>query len=131
MAEIIDIVYDGHCTFCRRALRALRRIDTGDVIRLHDSHDPLIHTKFPMLKTADFDDAMFAVTAAGGVYRGYFAFKQLVLGLPLAWPLLPLFYVPGSSLLGTRVYAWVARNRRSFGCEAERCDVPPSEKPSH
>lgn len=84
-----------------------------------------------MLASADFENAMFAVTPAGDVDRGYFAFKRVLRSLPLAWPLLPLFYVPGSSLIGPRVYAWVARNRRKFGCETEVCEVPSRpDKPS-
>lgn len=120
MAEPVDIIYDGHCTFCTRALDMLRRIDTARVMRVYNSHDAETRrARFPMLEGADAANAMFAV-AGGRVYRGYFAFKRLLRGIPLAWPLLLLFYLPGSGLIGPRVYAWVARNRRSFGCE------PPS-----
>jgi hypothetical protein len=40
------------------------------------------------------------------------------------WPLIPLFYFPGTGIVGPRVYAWVARNRRRFGCESDVCEVP-------
>ena len=42
------------------------------------------------------------------------------------WPLIPLFYLPGSGVIGPRVYAWVARNRRRFGCESDVCETAPS-----
>jgi len=116
MAEPIDIVFDGHCVFCTRALHMLRRLDVAHVMRQYDSHDTeVIRTRFPMLAGADFENAMFTVVR-GRVYCGYFALKWLLRGIPLAWPLLPLFYVPGSSAIGPRVYAWVARNRRRVGC---------------
>ena len=84
-----------------------------------------------MLAAADFDNAMFVVTPSGEVHRGYFAFKRLLRGMPLAWPLLPFFYIPGSSFIGPRLYGWVARNRKKFGCATDVCDVPPSpDKPS-
>ena len=131
MSELIDLVYDGQCGFCKRSLNLARRLDRSHVMRVHDSHDPGIKERFPMLATADFDNAMFAVTPSGEVHRGYFAFKRLLRSLPLAWLLLPLFYVPGSSLVGPRVYAWVARNRKKLGCESDVCEVPPSRnKPS-
>lgn len=126
MSEPIALVYDGQCGFCKRSLDLLRRLDRAHVMRVHDAHAPGIRDTFPMLATADFENAMFAVTPSGEVYRGYFAFKYLLHSLSLAWPVLPLFYAPGSSLIGPRLYAWVARNRKRFGCETEVCDVPPS-----
>jgi predicted DCC family thiol-disulfide oxidoreductase YuxK len=78
-----------------------------------------------MLEGADFDQAMFAVTAQGKVFRGYFAFKEILRRLPLTWPLLPFFYLPGADAVGPRVYAWVARNRRRLGCTTDACEIPP------
>jgi predicted DCC family thiol-disulfide oxidoreductase YuxK len=125
MAETVSIVYDGNCGFCRRSLLALRRLDARGAMVLYDSHDSeTVAAKFPMLAGADFDNAMFAVTSDGRVFRGYFAFKQLLRKLPLAWPLLPVFYLPGVDRIGPSAYAWVARNRRRLGCESEVCELP-------
>ena len=130
MAETISIVYDGHCGFCRRSLRALQRFDTRGAMKLYDSHDTdTIAATFPMLAGADFDDAMFAVTPDGRVFRGYFAFKRLLRYLPLTWPLLPVFYLPGVDRIGPGVYAWVARNRNRLGCGSEVCELPPPPPP--
>src|SRR5437870_2026017 len=72
MAEPIDIVFDGHCVFCTRALHMLRRLDVAHVMRQYDSHDTeVIRTRFPMLAGADFENAMFTVVR-GRVYRRYF-----------------------------------------------------------
>ena len=129
MAERIAIIYDGECLCCTRALRIFGRIDFSHAMRLYDSHaSALVASRFPMLAGADFDQAMFAVTDRGDVYRGYFAFKALVRKVPLAWPLLPLFYLPGTNRIGPRLYAWVARNRRRFGCTTDVC-IPPSAPP--
>lgn len=123
--ESIAIVYDGECRFCTRALRVIRRFDLRGIMQLYDSHaSEFVTEKFPMLAGADFDQAMFAVTAQGAVFRGYFAFKAILRRLPLTWPLLLFFYVPGADALGPRVYAWVARNRRRLGCTTEACDMP-------
>ena len=124
-AKSIAVVYDGDCQFCMRSLRLLKRFDPGGVMRLYDSHDTeTVAAAFPMLAGADFDQAMFAVSEQGAVSRGYFAFKAIVRALPLTWLILPLFYVPGSNALGPRAYAWVARNRRRFGCASDACDLP-------
>ena len=126
---MISIIYDGECLFCTRALRVLGWVDVSRAMQIYDSHaTALIAARFPMLHGADFDQAMFAVTDRGDVFRGYFAFKALVRKLPLTWPLLPLFYLPGSNRIGPQLYAWVARNRRRFGCTTDVC-VPPASPP--
>jgi hypothetical protein len=58
------------------------------------------------------------------VTRGFFAFRRILWESPLMWPLIPLFYFPGAGIVGPRVYAWVARNRRRFGCESDVCELP-------
>lgn len=130
MREPISIVFDGDCAFCTKSLRLLRRLDRDGAMHLHDSHDSSIATRFPMLASADFDQAMFAVTADGQVFRGYFAFKALIRTLPAAWPLALLFMIPGANFIGPRVYAWVARNRRRMGCASDVCEMPSPPTPS-
>lgn len=132
MSDPIAIVYDGDCAFCTRSLRALQRLDRRGVMHLYESRaSQLIAARFPMLAGADFDNAMFAVTSDGRVFRGYFAFKELLRKLPAAWPLLLVCYLPGASVIGPRIYAWVARNRRRLGCGSAVCELPapPSTSP--
>ncbi|HYB69904.1 MAG TPA: DUF393 domain-containing protein [Candidatus Bathyarchaeia archaeon] len=123
---MIDIVYDGQCGFCVRALGLIGRVARRDAFRLHDANDrAAIATRFPMLDGADTDEAMFAVTGRGEVFRGFFAFRRMIWESARLWALIPLFYAPGASRVGPRVYRWVARNRRRFGCESAACPVPP------
>jgi len=89
------------------------------VLALHDATDRArVHSRFPALRAADLDAAMFVLEEGGRVFRGFFGFRRLAWSLPPAWPLLPLLYAPGARTLGPRVYAWVARNRRCLGCRA-------------
>jgi predicted DCC family thiol-disulfide oxidoreductase YuxK len=83
---------------------------------------------FPELAEADFEHAMFAVAPDRRVTRGFFAFRRILRESPLMWPLLPLFYLPGSSAIGPKVYAWVARNRGKLGCESDVCELPPPSR---
>jgi len=90
--SVIDIVYDGQCGFCARALGRLRRMARRDVFRLHDANDRgTALARFPMLAGADTDMAMFAVTEEGRVYRGFFAFRRMLWASPWLAPLLALF----------------------------------------
>jgi predicted DCC family thiol-disulfide oxidoreductase YuxK len=124
---MLNIIYDGECGFCRRSLAVARRVDVGRRLQFHDANDrESIRAAFPELGDADLDDAMFAVDETRQVTRGFFAFRRLAWESPFTWPLLPLFYMPGAGVVGPRVYALVARNRRRFGCEAEACELPRS-----
>ena len=125
---MIDIVYDGQCGFCVRALRFVRRLARRNAFRFHDANDSeAVLARFPMLAGADTDMAMFAVTEEGRVYRGFFAFRRMLWASPWLAPLLLLFYAPGVGILGPRIYAWIARRRRTLGCVAAACGVaaPP------
>jgi predicted DCC family thiol-disulfide oxidoreductase YuxK len=123
---MLDVIYDGQCGFCVRALRICRALDVGGALRVHDANlRQEVEARFPEMAGADVERAMFVVTPDRRVHRGFFAFRRIALEAPLMWPLLALLYFPGSRRLGPRVYAWVARNRHRFGCGSDVCDLPP------
>jgi predicted DCC family thiol-disulfide oxidoreductase YuxK len=122
---MLHVIYDGRCGFCIRSLKVCRALDVRGALRYHDANARRqVLDAFPELSNADFEHAMFAVSENRRVTRGFFAFRRILRESPLMWPLLPLFYLPGSGIIGPRVYAWVARNRHRFGCESEVCDLP-------
>lgn len=124
---MLHVIYDGQCGFCVRSLKVCRALDVRGALRFHDANArPQIDASFPELATADFENAMFAVAPDRSVTRGFFAFRRILWESPLMWLLIPLFYLPGSGVIGPRAYAWVARNRRRFGCESEVCEMPPA-----
>lgn len=121
----LHLIYDGDCGFCVRSLKVLQRLDVLGRLRYWNARErAAVLLEFPALATADLDDAMYAVTEDGRAYRGFFAFRRAVWVSPLMWWLLPLFYFPGAGVIGPRVYAWVARNRRSLGCNSDVCELP-------
>ena len=120
----LNVIYDGHCGFCIRSLNVVRALDTRGVIHFYDAHQPETFARFPELRHADVEDAMYTITDGEPLHRGFFAFRRLMWAGPVLWPLLPLFYFPGASLLGPRLYAWVARNRSRLGCRSDFCALP-------
>ena len=126
---MLDVIYDGRCGFCVRSLRVCRAFDVRGALRFHDANARTqVDSMFPELRHADFDHAMFAVAPDRSVTQGFFAFRRLLWESPLMWFLLPFFYFPGTGWIGPKVYAWVARNRRRFGCDADVCDLPASPR---
>ena len=113
---MIDIAFDGLCVFCRRSVRVLRVLDLRRRLVFHDSTDrKLVLRQLPALAGADLDAAMWALTR-GRTYRGFYAFRRIAWAVPPLWPLVPLLHLPGVSVVGERVYDWVARNRSQLGC---------------
>ena len=123
--KTLNVIYDGQCGFCIRALNIVQRFDLHNTLRFYDAHRPETFEQFPELRGSDVNDAMYVVVEGEPVYRGFFAFRRLIWNSPLTWPLVLLFYFPGASFFGPRVYAWVARNRSKFGCRSEVCELPP------
>ncbi len=117
------LIYDGDCGFCVKVLRMFAAIDVRRRLALHDGRQrTAVVAQFPQLRDADLDDAMFAVHDQT-VWRGFYAFRQLVWQSPVTWPLIPLFYAPGATLAGPRMYRWIAGRRRVLGC-GEQCAIP-------
>lgn len=114
----LSIIYDGQCSFCIRTLKVLKRWDMCSALDFYDFHDEeIMREKFSMVKSEDAQAAMLVVTREGGVFKGFYAFRRLVWKVPRLWALVVVLYLPGLSYIGTRVYEWVARNRKNFGCD--------------
>lgn len=130
----LSLIYDGQCAFCLRSLRIIKRLDTFGALEFYDSRDQeTLGKKFPMVRREDTEEVMIAVTEDLRAFKGFYAFRRLIWTGPWLWLLVPLFYFPGSAYLGTRFYAWVARNRGSLGCRSESCEdlnlsVPPASQ---
>jgi predicted DCC family thiol-disulfide oxidoreductase YuxK len=64
-----------------------------------------------VIPEADLLRELHLVTSSGQVFRGYYACRRIAAALPAFWILLPLLYLPGSAVVGTPLYAWVADHR--------------------
>jgi predicted DCC family thiol-disulfide oxidoreductase YuxK len=123
-SKLLNVIYDGQCGLCIRSLKLISATDFRRVMRFHDSHRVETLEHFPDLLGRNVAEAMFVVVEGEPVHRGFYAFRRLLWGNPPAWLLLPLFYFPGAGFVGTRIYAWVARNRTRLGCRTDFCSLP-------
>jgi predicted DCC family thiol-disulfide oxidoreductase YuxK len=116
----LSVIYDGQCAFCIRSVGMLKKADSFGSFEFHDFHgSETLKTTFPMIRPEDATEAMLLVTDSGAVFKGFYAFRRLTWTSLWLWIAMPLFYLPGSSFLGVRLYAWIANNRQRFGCRAE------------
>ena len=130
----MDVLYDGHCAVCRRAVRVLasadifRRLEFRDFRRLDLAEYNSSHAQ--RLTPADLEHEMYVVWR-GRAYGGFYAYRAMAVGIPLFWPLVPVLFFPGISWLGVSVYRYIGRRRfRLVQCDAE-CSTEPTEAADH
>jgi predicted DCC family thiol-disulfide oxidoreductase YuxK len=115
------VVFDGSCGICTRTIAAMRRLDILGRLRIADVRVDWVQlaAAYPFLNAeACLTDMHVIVARKDGefpVETGFDAYRSIGWVLPIAWPLLPLLYVPGVPFVGRRVYRFVA-SRRSSAC---------------
>jgi predicted DCC family thiol-disulfide oxidoreductase YuxK len=121
------VLYDGQCPLCRHSVQILKRLDWFGRVEARDARDSAGWPESAVpLDPARLLEEMHVVTPdRQRVYHGYAAFRYLAWSLPLAWPVLPLLYVPGVPRLGQWLYLKVARNRYDLvPCDHGQCQIP-------
>ena len=126
MAETTQILYDGQCSLCQRAIARLRRRDTRHRLTFMDLHSVDVSRIHPSLTTEACLRDMHLVTPQGRVLSGFDAFRHIAAQLP-AWRWwAPLLRVPPVPVIGRLIYRWIARRRHALPhrCASGRCAHP-------
>jgi len=106
------LIYDGSCGLCRRSVEWVRRRDREHRITLVPFQDQVTVARFGIPLPA-LAAAMHLVLPDRRVFAGADAVPE-ILRLLASWRWARwVFAVPGVRPLARRVYAWVARRRRS------------------
>lgn len=121
-----QIIYDGQCHFCIWSIQKLLIMDLFGHLKKVDYHAwEDVKKLHPNLDREKCHSQLHLIEPNGKLYGGFFIFRRLCLKLPMLYPLIPIFYFPGSGLAGPWVYRWVARNRYLFhlsqACENNAC----------
>ena len=126
------LIYDGNCGFCRKSVRELKVMDLFNRIEYVDFQ---AHTDLPQVHPQLNKDAAASQihlveniqSQDGGqkLYGGFFVFRRLCLIMPMLYPAILIFYLPGSGFFGPMLYQWIAKNRyflhRNKTCTANAC----------
>ncbi len=117
------LVYDGNCSFCRRWVARIARMDSKGELELVARQTAGLIERFAKLGEDDFNTGMRLITPDATVHVGadaaYEIARRLRYWRRIAW----LYHVPGIHQLTRTVYAWIAANRQSLGrkCNDETC----------
>ncbi|MBL8014102.1 MAG: DUF393 domain-containing protein [Candidatus Omnitrophica bacterium] len=112
LPEAITVLYDGSCSFCRRAIAFLRVFDILGRINYQDLNGFEIS---PALKAQGIksEDLMYDMHALGQsrIWKGFAAYRQIALRIPLLWPVYPFLFLGPVQTIGNNIYRRVADSR--------------------
>lgn len=112
------VLYDGSCSFCRRAIAFLQVFDVFGRIEYKDLHSIEAQTVRDQYKLSEAD-LMHDMHAVSGlqVVKGFTAYRHIVSRVPFLWPILPFLFLAPVQWLGNTIYRNVADHRS--------CRLPP------
>lgn len=123
--DLVDLVFDGQCGFCTRAVYAIKRFDRKARIRLHPAQRSGVLERFSLTE-AQAQQAAWAFThdrSASGAES-----INLVLDVTFGTRVFTQLYtLPGIRSLQDRAYTWVANHRYLLRGTTPWCQTHPSD----
>lgn len=119
--------YDGACELCEATRRTMAALDVLGAADWRDFRVPGALDGHQAVSASECGHALQLELPGGErVLSGFRAFRWLAVRMPVAWPLVPLLYLPGAGWIGDRVYEGIAARRFALGCasEGQACSAP-------
>ncbi|HEY9153807.1 MAG TPA: DCC1-like thiol-disulfide oxidoreductase family protein [Opitutaceae bacterium] len=109
----INILFDANCQICRRTVSLLYNLDWLNRLTLHPNNSESDWPAEPrkQLRAETAMDRFVAIDSNGKIAFGYDAYEMIAGRVPLLWPMRLLMFIPGVSIVGGRIYNWVAQSR--------------------
>ena len=104
----MEMIYDGHCGFCKRSMAGFLAFDGLRQIQIRDFRA----NPSDVVSDEQMKKALYLVLPDKRALPGFEAYRYVVLRVPGLWWLIPFFYLPVlSRRFGHPIYNWVAANR--------------------
>lgn len=117
----MEMIYDGECGFCKRAMASFLAFDGLQQISVRDYRT----NPSPVVTSEKVDKALYLVYGDNQALPGFDAYRYVVLRVPGLWWQVPFFYIPLlSKLFGRPIYNWIAANRGVIS----QCVVPAAKQ---
>ena len=109
----ILMFYDSACLFCTRSTFLIMALDHLGRVQAVDFRNAKLRMKHaPDVAETDLDRAMHIKIPGGRYVKGFDGFRALAWHLPVTRAITPLLYAPGVPLIGRKIYAHIAENRK-------------------
>lgn len=109
MGRARTVIYDSHCSFCRRCAQLLRWLDWFRLHRVVGSAEPGAFDD-PRVTPAMADEAVQLLTPRVHA-QGFDAVRRVLAVCPLTFWTAPILWLPPVKRLGDRAYTYVAARR--------------------
>lgn len=104
----MEMIYDGHCGFCKRSMAGFLAFDGLRQIQIRDFRT----NPSDVVSDEQMKKALYLVLPDKRALPRFEAYRYVVLRVPGLWWLIPFFYIPVfSRLFGHPIYDWIAANR--------------------
>lgn len=110
--EEMIVLYDGSCSFCRRAIALLQVFDVLGRLKFLDLHNASSQTLRDSLRLSN-DELMIDMHAVIGikVVKGFTAYRNITSRIPLLWVIYPFLFLGFVQSIGNNIYRNVADHR--------------------
>ncbi|MGI8315728.1 thiol-disulfide oxidoreductase DCC family protein [Halobacillus mangrovi] len=123
------VLYDGGCYLCNQSKRLFKRFDWFNTMEWISLQQYGKVNSLPKSREKAIKQELHVLLPSGDEKRGYFAITYLMRKCPLTFIPGVLFSIPGSSIIGKPLYAFVARSRYKLfkgKCKNGSCSLPKS-----
>jgi predicted DCC family thiol-disulfide oxidoreductase YuxK len=104
------VVWDDQCRFCAASVKTLQLLDWFGALRFEGSSDPATLARYGIAPEQAAEGLQYLDSS--GRRSSYDAVVAALAATPLGFPISLAMRLPPVRWLGSRVYRWVARNRR-------------------
>ncbi len=122
----LDVVFDGHCGFCKRVVVALRGLDWARRLCFLSFRDwERVHAKHPQLDFDECERDLHVVDRNAKLAAGISAYHLIAWRVPLLWPMALALHVEPIRRLAARSYRSLADSRLQTPCGESSCTLHP------
>lgn len=125
-AERETVIYDGECSFCRKRIEEIRKLDKNNALEFLPRQDQSSEERFPQIVGINLDDGILCITHDGKTHVAAEAMYQIGRRLPTTRSWVWLYNVPLLKQVFQLAYKIIAANRRRLGqvCSDGLCKLP-------
>jgi predicted DCC family thiol-disulfide oxidoreductase YuxK len=122
--------YDAACPICIKAVVVIKHLDVFNKIRCLSVHEGAKIE--PALKGIPEEELLInihGVSKNGKLFKGYDAYSKMFQQLILTYPIALVMKLPGISIVGKKLYRYIAGERLTVRCTEQNCILPQYSAP--